>query len=233
MQQMKEKLSEKRCTACKGGEKPLGEAEISRYLNDLDGWALTNEYTLLFKDCKMNNFMDAIAFIQQIAVIAEMQGHHPDLHLTDYKKLRVELSTHAIGGLSENDFIMAAKIDELPAQRQGIIDAIKKKGEEIMSSIPNREEYIKMAKAQTEKWQAKIHELQAKAKEIEAKSKIGYENQIKALQLKLDKSNKKLEEIKKTSKEAWNTIAEGTGKAWNELRTSMEEALKKIKNEKG
>lgn len=232
MQETKEKLSEKKCKACKGTEKTLGETEIFNYLNDIDGWALTNEDTLLFRKYTMNNFMDAVAFIQQIASIAETDGHHPDLHLTNYKKLRIELSTHAIGGLSENDFIMAAKINEIPSHRQNIIDAIKKKGAEIMSNIPNREEYIKIVQAQTEKWQAKIHELQAKAKEVEAKSKIEYDNQIKALQNKVDESKKKLNEIKQTSNEVWKTIAEGTGKAWNELKTSMEEAFKKIKNEK-
>ncbi len=58
-------------------------------------------------------FLDAVALIQKIASIAEAEDHHPDLHLTNYKKLTIELSTHAIGGLSENDFILAAKIDQL------------------------------------------------------------------------------------------------------------------------
>ena len=64
----------------------------------------------------MKDFLSAVQFIQDIAQVAEADDHHPDLHLTGYRKLRVELSTHAIGGLSENDFILAAKIEQLPKE---------------------------------------------------------------------------------------------------------------------
>ena len=64
----------------------------------------------------MKDFMAAIALINSIAEIAEKEDHHPDLHLTGYRNLRIELSTHSIGGLCENDFILAAKINELPKQ---------------------------------------------------------------------------------------------------------------------
>ncbi len=113
MKDTNNKLASKKCQPCEGTEKPLGEAEISKYLNGLDGWALTNEETLLFREYKMKNFIEAIDFINRIAKIAEEQGHHPDLHLTSYKHLRIDLSTHAIGGLSENDFIVAAKINDI------------------------------------------------------------------------------------------------------------------------
>jgi 4a-hydroxytetrahydrobiopterin dehydratase len=106
-------LSTKSCKPCGGDEKPLSEAEIADHLHSLAGWALTKEKTLLFREYKMKNFMEAVDFINKIARIAEEQGHHPDLHLVNYKFLRIDLSTHAIGGLSLNDFIMAAKINKL------------------------------------------------------------------------------------------------------------------------
>ncbi|MDP8265957.1 MAG: 4a-hydroxytetrahydrobiopterin dehydratase [Candidatus Aceula meridiana] len=109
----KNKLFERNCKPCKGTETPLGENEIARYLNFLDGWAITNEETLLVREYKMRNFMEVINFINRIAKIAQEQGHHPDLHLTNYKHLRIDLQTHAIGGLSENDFIVAAKINAI------------------------------------------------------------------------------------------------------------------------
>jgi 4a-hydroxytetrahydrobiopterin dehydratase len=81
-------------------------------LQDVTGWELIDGKSIRKKvTCK--DFLDAVGLIQKIAPIAEAQDHHPDLHLTGYKRLTIELSTHAIGGLSENDFILAAKIDEL------------------------------------------------------------------------------------------------------------------------
>src|SRR3989338_7602781 len=80
------------------------------------GWKLSADQKSLFADYVMKDFMAAIALINSIAEIAEKEDHHPDLHLTGYRNLRIELSTHSIGGLSENDFILAAKINELPKQ---------------------------------------------------------------------------------------------------------------------
>ena len=81
-------------------------------LRDLTGWELV-EGKQIRKTLTCKDFMDAVATIQKIAPIAEAEDHHPDLHLTGYRKLTIELSTHSIGGLSENDFIVAAKIDQL------------------------------------------------------------------------------------------------------------------------
>ncbi len=61
----------------------------------------------------MKNFAAAVKFINLVAILAEQENHHPDIHLTDYRQLKIDLSTHAIGGLSENDFIMATKINQL------------------------------------------------------------------------------------------------------------------------
>ena len=66
------------------------------------------------KEYRMLDFMTAIQWIHRIAKLAEAENHHPDLHLTNYRKLKIEISTHAIDGLSENDFILASKIDKLP-----------------------------------------------------------------------------------------------------------------------
>ena len=80
----------------------------------LDGWALAKNAKSVSLDLRMKDFAAAMSLIGKIAKLAEAEDHHPDLHLTSYRNLRVELSTHAIGGLSENDFILAAKIDRLP-----------------------------------------------------------------------------------------------------------------------
>jgi 4a-hydroxytetrahydrobiopterin dehydratase len=67
----------------------------------------------------MKNFLAAIKFIIKVAQVAEANNHHPDLHLTGYRNLRINLSTHAISGLSENDFILAANINQLPVELKG------------------------------------------------------------------------------------------------------------------
>lgn len=107
-------LAQKSCKPCEGGTKPISRRQALDYLSDLAGWALDSSGQTIFKEYTMKNFGAGIDFIQKIAGIAEQEGHHPDLHLTRYRKLRIELATHAIGGLSENDFILASKIEALP-----------------------------------------------------------------------------------------------------------------------
>ena len=82
----------------------------------LPGWKLTHDGQRIRKDWKVKNFMAGIDFFNRCAEVAEADGHHPDLHLEGYRNVSVELWTHAIGGLSENDFILAAKIDQLPIE---------------------------------------------------------------------------------------------------------------------
>ena len=89
--------------------------EINGFLNKVPGWQQVGDYKAISKDFVMKNFMAAIRFVNNIAKVAEEENHHPDIHLSGYRKLRVELSTHALGGLTQNDFILAAKINELPA----------------------------------------------------------------------------------------------------------------------
>jgi len=105
-------LSQRKCVPCEGGASPLPASASQALLKDLKGWELV-ESKALRKTLKCKDFMDAIGLIQKIAPIAEAEDHHPDLHLTGYRRLAIELSTHAIGGLSENDFILAAKIDQV------------------------------------------------------------------------------------------------------------------------
>ena len=71
---------------------------------------------MISKSFIVKNFMTAIDFINKVAAAAEADNHHPDIHLAGYRNLKIDLSTHAVGGLSENDFILAAKIDKLPVE---------------------------------------------------------------------------------------------------------------------
>ena len=111
---MSGELSKKSCVPCEGGIPALSKEKALEYLKELKGWSLSPDAKSIRADYVMKNFMAAVKFINEVAKIAENEDHHPDMHLTGYRKLVIELSTHAIGGLSENDFILAAKIDELP-----------------------------------------------------------------------------------------------------------------------
>ena len=105
-------LAGRKCKPCEGGVAPLPASAAEALLRDVKGWELVAGKTIR-KTVTCKNFLDAVGLIQRLAPIAEAEDHHPDLHLTGYRKLAIELSTHAIGGLSENDFILAAKIDQL------------------------------------------------------------------------------------------------------------------------
>ena len=106
------RLSEKRCVSCEGGMPAFTKSQIAKYLPKLSkGWVVL-ENKKLRKDFKFKNFVEVMGFVNQVALIAQAEDHHPDMHVS-YSKLAIELWTHAVGGLSENDFILAAKIDEL------------------------------------------------------------------------------------------------------------------------
>ena len=104
----------RRCKPCEGGVEACSLEDARAQLGRLPGWQLTHEGQRIRKDWTMKNFMSGMEFFEQVAQLAEEDGHHPDLHLESYRKVWIELWTHAIGGLSENDFILAAKIDQLP-----------------------------------------------------------------------------------------------------------------------
>lgn len=103
-------LREKRCEPCHGGTPPLSPERAQELVKNLHGWSLDGQ--AIQRGFRFKNFTETIDFVNRIAELAERENHHPDL-LVQYNKLTVTLSTHAIGGLSENDFILAAKIDAL------------------------------------------------------------------------------------------------------------------------
>lgn len=115
--QAAEQLVAKKCKPCEGGVEacPIDVARIQ--LARLPGWYLTHDGQRIRKDWTVKNFMAGMDFFNRVAQLAEEDGHHPDLHLEGYRRVWIELWTHAIGGLSENDFILAAKIDQLPLRQ--------------------------------------------------------------------------------------------------------------------
>lgn len=109
-----ESLSSRRCVPCHGGVPRLTAKEIGPLLSQLEGWELGGEEHHLAKAYKFSNFADALEFINRVGEIAESEGHHPDIEF-GWGYARIKIYTHAIGGLSESDFILAAKIDEATA----------------------------------------------------------------------------------------------------------------------
>ena len=107
-------LAEKKCVPCEGGVPPVERKEAERLLKSLAGWKLSASGKAIRREWRVKDFMTAIDFFNRVARTAEAEDHHPDLHLAGYRNVAIELSTHAIDGLSENDFILAAKIDQLP-----------------------------------------------------------------------------------------------------------------------
>lgn len=103
-------LTQKKCVPCEAGTTPLKETEINELIKQVPTWTLKGGH--LYKKFKFKNFKEAMKFINSVADIAEQEGHHPDFSV-HYNKVEIELFTHAIKGLSENDFIVAAKIDKL------------------------------------------------------------------------------------------------------------------------
>jgi 4a-hydroxytetrahydrobiopterin dehydratase len=105
-------LKAKRCIPCEGGVSMLRPDEATRLLSQLSGWQLDPGTAELRKRFKFPSFLETIAFVNRMADLAEAEGHHPDFCVR-FTLLDVSLTTHAIGGLSDNDFIVAAKIDDL------------------------------------------------------------------------------------------------------------------------
>ncbi len=103
-------LAERRCRQCKGEhERPLPENDARDLLSDLPGWSMENGR--LRRNYEFGAFMEAVAFLDRIAAIAVAEEHTPDVCIEDYNKMRLSLYTYCCGGLTENDFILAAKIE--------------------------------------------------------------------------------------------------------------------------
>ena len=105
-------LANKHCVPCRGGVPPLAGAALDDLKAQLAGWEVVKEHHLE-KIYTFPDFQKALVFVNRAGAIAEQEGHHPDFHLS-WGKVGVELWTHKIDGLTESDFILAAKIDQIP-----------------------------------------------------------------------------------------------------------------------
>ena len=108
-------LLKKKCVPCEGGAIPFDTTEIHKYQKKVDGWDIKkneNEIFYLNKKFKFKNFLESQNFINKVSDVSEDEGHHPDISF-GWGYAQIKITTHAIEGLSENDFILAAKIDEL------------------------------------------------------------------------------------------------------------------------
>jgi 4a-hydroxytetrahydrobiopterin dehydratase len=108
-------LASKTCVPCRGGVPPLSMDVASRLMEQLDGWSFEQGH--LAKSYAFADFAGALDFVNRIGAISEQQGHHPDIYMT-WGKVSVEIWTHKIDGLTESDFILAAKFDEIPVPDQ-------------------------------------------------------------------------------------------------------------------
>jgi 4a-hydroxytetrahydrobiopterin dehydratase len=104
-------LASRQCVPCRGGVPPLRGEELTKLQDELEGWQVVNEHHLR-KEYKFKNFSEAQAFVNQVGLLAEEQGHHPDI-CYGWGRAEVTIWTHKIDGLTESDFILAAKIDLL------------------------------------------------------------------------------------------------------------------------
>ena len=112
-------LAARRCKACEGGVPPLAADQVRDYLKAVPAWHLTADGRRIRREWRVKDFAAALQFFHEVGAVAEAEDHHPDLHLVGYRNVSIELWTHALGGLSENDFIIAAKIDRLPVALSG------------------------------------------------------------------------------------------------------------------
>ena len=106
-------LHKKKCSACEDKHvNPMECEDTARFLEEIPGWSISPDNNSISKEFIFDTFVQSIDFINQVADIAEMEGHHPDIYCF-YNKVRLELSTHAVSGLTKNDFIVASKIDAM------------------------------------------------------------------------------------------------------------------------
>lgn len=108
-----DQLTQKKCKPCEGGVEPCTAEETEQQLQKLDGWTASDDGKWIHKNWNVKHFVEGMDFLNRVRDVAESDGHHPDVHLVGYRKVKIDLTTHAINGLSENDFILAAKIDQV------------------------------------------------------------------------------------------------------------------------
>lgn len=109
-----EELRSVKCVPCEGGVPKLSPEEAAAQNAQIRGWTVLSEPDRITKSWTVQNFVAGMEFFQKVCALAEDEGHHPDLHLVGYRNVTIDIWTHAINGLSLNDFILAAKIDALP-----------------------------------------------------------------------------------------------------------------------
>ena len=114
-----ESWASRKCRPCSEGGRRLTLEEAAMHMASLCDWRLDREKHRLKKRFVVKDFTAGIDFFRRIAEVAEAEGHHPDLHLEGYRYVHIELYTHELGGLSDNDFILASKIDALPVELWG------------------------------------------------------------------------------------------------------------------
>jgi 4a-hydroxytetrahydrobiopterin dehydratase len=111
---MSEPLATRRCRPCEGGTPPLAPEEAARLLTQVSGeWLLTDNAHAIAREFRFRDFYRTMSFVNAVAHIANIEDHHPDLEV-GYNRCRVTYTTHAVRGLSENDFVCAAKVDLIP-----------------------------------------------------------------------------------------------------------------------
>lgn len=106
-------LATEKCVPCEGGTVPLSHDEAEELTFIVPSWQLAGDGKSIARDLSFEDFKQAMGFLQRLAAVADDEGHHPDFCLHGWNKVQVTLRTHAIGGLSRNDFIVAAKLDEV------------------------------------------------------------------------------------------------------------------------
>jgi 4a-hydroxytetrahydrobiopterin dehydratase len=105
------KFERMRCKPCEGGTKKMQMSAARRYMPMVSGWKLGRD--VITRELKFKDFKKTVRFTNRVAALAEREGHHPDILIYSWNRMRLSLSTHAIGGLSQNDFILAAKINKM------------------------------------------------------------------------------------------------------------------------
>lgn len=105
-------LHKKHCVPCEGKTKPFDTGKNLEYLEQVKDWKLIDDKSIE-KIFSFKDFKEAMTFVNEVADVAEFEGHHPNILIFGWNKVKISLSTHAIGGLSENDFILASKIDQI------------------------------------------------------------------------------------------------------------------------
>lgn len=109
---MTDKLFQKKCVPCEGGVEPMTRRDFAVYLDQVANWEIHDDKTM-DREFEFKSFAEALDWVNKVGVVAEEEGHHPDIFIYSWNKVKISLWTHAINGLSINDFILATRIDRI------------------------------------------------------------------------------------------------------------------------